>query len=351
MNFLNASFRIGRLFDIDIRVHILFIIWWAFRLFTSSNPQVEMWFGAMLFFIILVHEFGHCFGARSVGGSAHNILMWPLGGLAFASAPMRPWEQFVTVAAGPAVNVAFCLITGIILVAAAGNMNVITLNPLSFPTASLGGRFFFYMQLFYIVNLWLLAFNLLPIYPMDGGQLFQCLIWPFVGLRRATDVACKVGIVGSIGLIIWSLSDGGGGILMFIGVFGIFTCYQRLQALRMGLVQEDAGYAGYDFSRGYTSLERSSRRIQGGPGFWSRFTGMFKSKPKRRDPRTGQVNPNPGAWERKMEERDRLEREVDRILKKVHEQGVHSLTHVEKSLLEQATRKQREEERAYDRLD
>src|SRR5688500_9448362 len=67
----------------------------------------------MLFAVILLHEFGHCFAARSVGGNADEILMTPLGGLAMAMAPRRPWAQFITVAGGPAVNVGICLICSI----------------------------------------------------------------------------------------------------------------------------------------------------------------------------------------------------------------------------------------------
>jgi hypothetical protein len=83
MNFLNASFQIGRLFDINIRIHILFLIYIAWRLLgAGSGFLLAAIFMAVLFTIVLIHEFGHCFGARSVGGDARDILMWPLGGLA-----------------------------------------------------------------------------------------------------------------------------------------------------------------------------------------------------------------------------------------------------------------------------
>ena len=81
-----------------------------------------------------------------------------------------------------------------------------------------------YLGLFYSVNYFLLAFNLLPIYPMDGGQLFQCLLWPFLGLHRAMTIACQVGLIGCIGLGLWGISSGGGGMLLFIAMFGGFTC-------------------------------------------------------------------------------------------------------------------------------
>jgi len=68
-----------------------------------------------LFVIVLLHEYGHCFAARSVGGNAEEIILTPLGGLAMAYAPHDPWARFVTVIGGPLVNVAICAICGGIL--------------------------------------------------------------------------------------------------------------------------------------------------------------------------------------------------------------------------------------------
>lgn len=312
MDLLNASFRIGRLFGVNIHVHILFVIWVAFRLATSQDWQFSAMFTTLLFGIVLAHEFGHCFGARYVGGDAENILMWPLGGLAYANAPMTPWAQFVTVAAGPMVNVVFCIISGAVIAVSLGTIQPLLVNPWFSPFLWLPG-WLWYVGVFYSVNLFLLGFNLLPIYPMDGGQLFQCLLWPFLGLRTAMDIACKVGLAGAIAFGLWSLRDGGGGMLTFIAIFGGYTCYQRLQALKYGMVVDERVYL------------RSQPRVRGG---WSRF---FGGKPKPRRP----IEVDEPNWEA---EPDRTEDEVDRILKKVHDQGLRSLTYVERQTLERATR-------------
>lgn len=284
MNFLGGSFKIGRVFEINIRVHVLFVIWIAFRLITEQTDRVgEALFLGMLFGIVLLHEFGHCFGARSVGGDAHDIMMWPLGGLAYADAPMRPWPQFVTVAAGPAVNVVFCLISGAVLVATVGTAEIISLNPLNSIPYRFTEQWMNVLAMFYRVNYLLLAFNLLPIYPLDGGQILQAIIWPLVGLQRATLIACQVGLAGCVILGLLALKLGGGGMLFFIAIFGGFTCWQRLQAARYGMVVEDPAFRRYDSGR--------SRR----GGWWSR---VFKTK--RRPRATGSPiefpNPNPGGW-------------------------------------------------------
>ena len=93
-NPLNWSLKLGRLFNIRLRVHLLFFLWVLFEFFRnlSKDGSIMFWAVMVLFFfvVVLTHEFGHCFGARAVGGDAEDILMWPLGGLAFAHAPMTP---------------------------------------------------------------------------------------------------------------------------------------------------------------------------------------------------------------------------------------------------------------------
>lgn len=337
MNILGGAFKIGQLFDINIRVHFLFLIWIGFELLSSGMDYREGLFLAMLFGIVLVHEFGHCFGARSVGGDAHDIVMWPLGGLAYAYAPMTPWAQFVTVAAGPAVNVVFCIASGIfIVIQQQGHIGVLPINPLAgFELRHPIDPWMIWVLTFYRVNLFLLAFNLLPIYPLDGGQLFMTAIWPFLGLHRATQIACQVGIGGAVVLAFLGLQGGGGGILFFIAIFGGLTCWQRLQALRYGMIMDE--------SPRYTV--RNPRRS--GPGFFSRLFGGMKRRGGGGEAATP-TNPNPGGWERKRTSEEKLEQELDRILKKVHEEGVASLSYTERQTLERARRDRQRREREID---
>lgn len=341
MNFLGGAFKVGRLFDINIHVHFLFLIWIAFRLFSSTDFTGQLLFLTMLFGIILLHEFGHCFGARSVGGDASNIMMWPLGGLAYAHAPMRPWPQFVTVAAGPAVNVVLCLLSAMVIFFGSGASVVPGVNPLDPALYQVGQVVSFPAWLdvvftFYHVNLFLLGFNLLPIYPLDGGQLFHAMIWPFVGLQRASIIAAQVGLVGCVILGLLALT-GTGGILFFIAIFGGFTCWQRYQAARHGMLAEDPVFTStYDY------------RDAGGGGFFSR---LFRSPRNRRPPSrpVEYPNPNPGGWERRQESEREQEAELDRLLRKVSEQGINSLSYVERQKLERITRERKKRETEFQR--
>jgi stage IV sporulation protein FB len=333
MEFLNRSFRLGRLFDITVRVHILFFILIGYWVITDvAHWWQQLVFSAILFGIVLMHEFGHCFGARSVGGSAHDVLMWPLGGLAYAHAPMRAWPQFVTVASGPLVNVILCIVSAGILIGATGALGVVSPNPFADPGFQyMTAQWQIYVWQFYWLNLMLLCFNLLPVFPLDGGQLFRTIIWPMVGLQRATVISAQMGIAGAILLGVFGVAKGHF-MLVGIALFGGMTSYQHLQAARFGYVQEDPR------SYGYGPVSPSGRR---GGGFWARVLGR-RRRPKRTTP---SVNPNRGGWEAQREEEDRLEAEVDRILKKVHDQGIQSLSYVERQTLERATRERQKRER------
>ena len=123
-------------FGIRVRAHAMLIlcivIMLIFGVGEGFNWQDKFEASTMLFAIVLLHEFGHCFAARWVGGDADQIVMHPLGGLALASPPRRPLPTFITVAAGPAVNVLICLITGAILRLTTRSLS---LNPLHFSAA------------------------------------------------------------------------------------------------------------------------------------------------------------------------------------------------------------------------
>jgi Zn-dependent protease len=342
MSFLNGSFRIGRLFGINIRVHILFVLWMGWNLLAAGRDwRFQLIWTGMVFGIVLVHEFGHCFGARAVGGGARNILLWPLGGLAYAEAPMRPWNQFVTVAAGPIVHPIFCAVSAAVLIRVTNTIAVVPWNPFRATgfehlTAEWQG----YVWLFFRINLWMLCFNLLPVFPFDGGQLFRVALWPILGMYRATILATQVGIAGAVLLGLLGINRREM-ILVAIAIFSGMTSYQHYLAARAGLVMED-----------FVGADRVARGPRHARGFWSR---LFGRRTPARAHTSGDYlesrpppNPNPGAWQAKQTDRARLEAELDRILQKVAERGLHSLSYVERQTLERASRERQEREREFE---
>lgn len=195
-NLLLGSVTLGHIFGIRVRVHATFIWFVVFTLLTApasgiptglamKNAAVGM---TILFVLVLLHEFGHCFTARWVGGEADNILMSPLGGLAFVRPPHRPLPTFLTVLGGPMVNVVVCIITAALLYGITRNDMVIPWNPLRPKLVTMympHNGIAYYLWWIYIVSYALLLFNvLLPFYPFDGGQMIQAILWPHLGYRH-----------------------------------------------------------------------------------------------------------------------------------------------------------------------
>ena len=138
-----------------------------------------------LFGIVTLHEFGHAFACRGVGGRANEIVLWPLGGVAYVDPPQRPGAVLWSIAAGPLVNVALVPVLFLLQLLASG----------SFPpdAQSLAGNLAY-------INAVLLVFNLLPIYPLDGGQILGALLWFVLGRARSLMVAAVVGLIGLAGV-------------------------------------------------------------------------------------------------------------------------------------------------------
>jgi hypothetical protein len=167
-----------------------------------------------------MHEFGHALACRQVGGQANQIVLWPLGGVAYVSPPQRPGAMLWSIAAGPLVNVAlFPILSAILLLGrSAGWENAM-------PNA-----YFFVLTLWYI-NTVLLIFNMLPIYPLDGGQIFRSLLWFVFGRARSLMIAAIVGFIGVIGLIafaFWEQSIWMGILCVFI----LLNCWGGLMQAR-----------------------------------------------------------------------------------------------------------------------
>lgn len=318
-------------FGIRVRVSLFLILLYVSLLIKASYDGVFV-YGMLaltvLFGVVLLHEFGHCFGCRAVKGEADDILMWPLGGLAYCRPPHQPMESLITVVAGPAVNLALCLLT-LVIMTFSGNLSSDLLYPWSLQTSAnayfTGDYFGLVVSLIFETSYILLLFNLLPIYPLDGGRALQCFLWMRMSHARATLIATTIGmwgagILGAFGL--WYNE-------MLVAVVALFCFFdarkERLQTLQQEDITENE--FGYDFSQGFTSLERSSAPEPG-----QQRAGFL-----------GDLGTKINTWseERRQKESDRLEAELDRILEKIHESGLNSLSKQEKRTLTEASKKRR----------
>ena len=123
LNPMTWSIPFFRLFGVQVRVHILFFLVTLGMFFREAFREgayvatLDVFFFSiiMLFGIVLFHEFGHVFGGRSVGGDCEEVLLWPLGGLAYMSVPNDWRSNFITTVAGPLTNLVQCLLVAVVL--------------------------------------------------------------------------------------------------------------------------------------------------------------------------------------------------------------------------------------------
>lgn len=212
-----GSIRLFKVAGIEVFLH------WSW--FLVAIYEVQMWrsifsspvWAALLyiglFVLVTMHEFGHALACRQVGGRADRIVLWPLGGIAFVNPPPRAGAMLWSIAAGPMVNV---LLLPILTYAqhAAARAGWISTNADA------------YLVLIWLwrINVALLLFNLLPIYPLDGGQIVRALLWFPLGQIRSLFIATGIGFAGAGALLLFALWQQS----IWIGIMAFFLLSQAL---------------------------------------------------------------------------------------------------------------------------
>ena len=374
---MSWAFTAFRAFGIPVKVHLFFFLITIPLCFRQMYILPHVWWVDIvlvsvvsLFVVVLLHEFGHCFGARYVGGDAKEVLIWPLGGLAYVEVPHTPRANFITTAAGPGVNVLICVVCAVAM-AAAGYLP--HLNPLRDPytakvynfrddrvetswygSASATAEYLkkslppemaksitpeFVAELQqqtgrYEAPLWvvwayrvfwiswlLFLFNLIPAYPLDGGRMLQEFVWARSDYRRGVTIAAYSGYAVAVIFMIVSLTFNET-FFMMLGLFMLIEAWRALQQL-----EADDGPFGYDFSAGYTSLEKDDE-----PAPKPKKVGWFTRWRQARRAR---------KLQREAEERAREEERMDQLLEKIARSGKDSLTEEEKRFLERVSARKR----------
>jgi len=340
------SFPFGRLFGITIRIHVLFpfvAIALVLRAAFEKDAIDYLWVDTavvvgFLFLSILLQEFGHSFAARAVGGDSNEVLLWPLGGLANCEVPHTPRANFLVAAAGPAVNLVLALLCVLALwlidnvqpyfrldgfpgrsvnglnyhLVTWGGHSLGGIPPLSLPVLLV---WFFWVNYFgFLLNVVLLGF------PMDGGRIVQSIAWKYVGYRRGTTIAVYAGFVTMFVLGVYAIVSKEL-LVLCLALFIYTACRHQMLILETG--GEDALF-GYDFSQGYTSLERDEPATtppKPRQSWWQRW----KQKRAERKAREEQ------------ERRESEERRLDELLEKVARQGLDSLTDEERRFMQRVS--------------
>jgi len=218
-----GAFRIFRLAGVDVSLHWSWFLVAALEISGRSRSYSSVAWNALeyltLFGIVTMHEFGHALACRSVGGQANQIVLWPLGGVAYVNPPPRPGATLWSIAAGPLVNVVLLpiLVLAYLGVRAAGDAVSPDLRHFAFMIAA--------------INAVLLAFNLLPVYPLDGGQILRSLLWFWLGPAKSLMVTAIIGFVGVAGLAAWAFVERSQWMMIMTAFIGV-RCWSGFQLAR-----------------------------------------------------------------------------------------------------------------------
>ena len=184
------SIPIGTIAGTVVRIHVtflLFLVWIGAAQWRVGGREAALEgvvFLVLIFACVLAHEFGHIFAARRYGIRTPEVTLWPIGGVAsLERIPEKPSEELVVALAGPAVNVVIAL--AIVLVLGA-TLDEAVLTDLENPRAQLLARVA-------AANVFLVVFNLIPAFPMDGGRVLRALLAMRMGRAEATRVAARIG--------------------------------------------------------------------------------------------------------------------------------------------------------------
>jgi len=322
-----GSLRIWSLFGIDVFVHWSFLLLLALAAAEGAHYGGDrgalrsLGFILFVFLFVYLHELGHSFAARREGLPIDRIILWPVGGLAvIGEAAPTPGAALRITISGPAVNFFFALIAYLLL----RFLHAAPLDAESFHFGEVlaAGSV---LAMIFLVNLGLGLFNLLPMFPLDGGHILRALLAYRMGGRRATRAACRVGMVVAVPVIFLGLYLREF-LLTMIGLGSLLICIQMSrrageQATYTGETSWRAGGAGEFSGDAWREATRPAR-----PGFFARLGARRRERRERA----------------RREKEEEIRRRVDLLLDKVARDGTESLTRKEKDFLRRASELYRE---------
>jgi Zn-dependent protease len=172
----------------------------------------------VMFFFVLLHEFGHALAARKFGIGTRSIVLYPMGGIAsLERVPRDPSQEFWVAVAGPAVNVVLAVLFYVASKFVATDM----------------------MMWFVQANTVLVLFNMLPAFPMDGGRVFRSLLASRMDYVKATSIAAKVAKVMAVLFGVYGIASNNF-MLIIIGLF----VYMASESEYQQVVRDES--KGYD---------------------------------------------------------------------------------------------------------
>ncbi len=327
-----------------VRMHAGFVVLAICTLFvaTQSNDSGFRWICGTALILLLasvaLHECGHVLATLRVGGRTELVTLSPLGGYWHGFLPRDPHCELLVALAGPAANLAVCLLCAALLLTVEKADLVGLLHPLQPKGLDLGTFGVaeireLVLKLAFWLN-WLLALvNFLPAKPFDGGRMLRAILWPALGYRTAALTVARLATVTALALclIAWALAANqmppswSWLALVLLAVLIYFAA--GAEPVRSDQDASEDAVLGYDFSQGYTSLQRDESTAR-----HDSHLGLVQQWLSRR---------------RAVRERMRLAQEkaeearVDAILARLHETGLDRLSPEDRALLERVSARYR----------
>jgi Zn-dependent protease/CBS domain-containing protein len=228
------SINIGTIAGTVVRIHLTFLLFlgWIFLAGWYSGGANAAWSGLafmiLLFACVLAHEFGHIFAARYFGVATPTVTLLPIGGVAqLERIPEKPSEEFLIAIAGPLVNVAIALVLVVVFGASLDARNL----------ASMDSSAAHMLDRLAVVNEFIVLFNMIPAFPMDGGRVLRALLATRLGHVRATEIAASIGQVVAFGLGFLGLF--GNPLLIFIAIFVYLAAASEAQLVAIRAMSRD----------------------------------------------------------------------------------------------------------------
>jgi len=318
---------------LQIRLHASFLLFSVVALWLATkDPLVGAGYGCLGLVILLVsvlaHELGHGAAALRSGAGGEPLVLTPIGGLPGQHSVSEPQQELITALAGPAVNLAVVVVLSAPVYIVGGSLLGLS-NPLRPVDLFDGPAWAVAVKLTYWINWLLVLVNAAPVSPCDGVRVYRALLWPAFDYRNSVAIVARAAQILAVTLCLvgWLgheyLDSELAPAWVPLGLATICLFFGARQDLaRLEDPDVDDDLFNYDFSQGYTSLERRMDRPK------QRAAGRVRGWLERR---------------RRARERRRLElerdeeRQVDEILARLHETGMNALSPKEKALLERVS--------------
>lgn len=226
---MKGSLRIASVKGIGVYIHWSFLVLPLLVVFNHLSGDadffqilIEIILLLAVFFCVVLHEFGHALTAARFGIRTRDIILLPVGGVArLEKLPEKPIQEFWVAIAGPIVNVVIVFILGLIMLI--GNR-----FPIGLDLSQLSANGF--LEYLAVVNIYLILFNLIPAFPMDGGRILRALLAIRMGKEKATRIAAVLGQFIALLFIIVGFFQNP--FLVLIGVFVFFGARQEAEQVQ-----------------------------------------------------------------------------------------------------------------------